>query len=421
MSERASGSPTVDDHPPAASPPRERRAHEVWLVARRELVTRLGTRGFILSTLLLLATLAGSLLLVGPNRTSETTVGLGPATGELGPFLERAVADDGGTLMLRPDVAPATAIDQLRSGELDALVTTTPTGRLEIVVLTRAHPSLETAVRELSEQRVLGSLLTAGGLDPSTVTAAVAAQTPVTRALDPADPEFGGRLGLGLIAAGLILAALIMYGTTLAQGVVEEKGSRVVEILLATIRPWQLMLGKVVGIGITGIAQLGLLVGVGLGVAVATGALSAPPPAEVLGWTAVWFVLGFLLYAVLIAALAATVSRQEDVPAVFQPVVMLLTVPAMAGILLASNDPDGPAFAVLSLFPLFSPILMPMRVALQTVPLWQNTVAVALTLVSVGVAARLAGRIYGNSILRTGSRVGIREALDLKSTSSNDS
>lgn len=231
--------------------------------------------------------------------------------------------------------------------------------------------------------------------------------------LDPAQPVTGPgvRAVAGFGAGTLICLSLTLYGITLAQGVVEEKASRVVELLLATIRPWQLLTGKVIGVGVAAVVQLGVLVGGGLGIAVATGRLGLDGPVlAVAGWSAVWFVLGFGLYATLIAAAGATVSRQEDVGSAVQPVLMVLFAPFVASLHLG-GDPTGPLVEWLSMVPLLSPFLMPIRVAFGPVPLWQSLLAIALTALAVALAARLAGRVYAGSVLRTGGRIRLRQAL----------
>lgn len=237
--------------------------------------------------------------------------------------------------------------------------------------------------------------------------------------VDPAQPiaatEDGVRVVAGLGAGVLICFALVTYGLTLAQGVVEEKSSRVVELLLATVRPWQLLAGKVIGVGVSGLVQLGLLVGGGLGLAVATGRIGVEGSLiGTAGWTLLWFVLGFGLYATLLAAAGATVSRQEDVPSAIQPALMVMFAPFVLSIYLAGDDPTGPLVEWLSLVPLFSPFLIPARVAFGAVPLWQGALAAVLTTGAIALTARLAGRVYSRSVLRTGGRVGVAQALGLR-------
>ena len=187
--------------------------------------------------------------------------------------------------------------------------------------------------------------------------------------------------------------------------------SRVVEILLATIRPLQLLMGKVLGIGAVALLQLALFAVVGFGVAIGLDLVTVTGTAiatAILGL--LWFVLGYLLFALLYAAAAATVSRQEDVNAVTTPINFLV----IGMFVLAQQavfDPTGPLAAVLSWIPPFSTILMPLLVATGETNTVQIVVSVLLALLAIVGAWVLAARIYEQAILRTGARVKLREVL----------
>jgi len=195
--------------------------------------------------------------------------------------------------------------------------------------------------------------------------------------------------------------------------VVEEKSSRIVEILLTTIRPWQLMVGKVLGIGAVGFAQLVVVVVAGVLTGLATDAYTFP--SSIAGgaafWAVTWFLLGYLTYALVFAALGALVSRQEDVGSVTAPAIMFIVLPYLVGISVLPADPTNEFAAVLSLIPLFSPMLMPMRIALGVAPAWEIALSIALSVTLIVVLVWLAGRIYSNAVLRTGSRVRFRDAF----------
>jgi ABC-2 family transporter len=158
------------------------------------------------------------------------------------------------------------------------------------------------------------------GVDPAALDAAVTAAEPVVVAARPEDPAEGLRIGLGAVGAFLLYFSIQTYGAFVAQGVVEEKASRVVELVLATVRPWQLLLGKVLGLGAVGLLQLVVLTGAGLGVAGSAGLLA--PGAGLAGTLVsvlVWYLLGFAMYATIYAALGSLVSRQEDTQSVLTP------------------------------------------------------------------------------------------------------
>jgi len=232
-------------------------------------------------------------------------------------------------------------------------------------------------------------------------------------ALEPAphfDPQ---RLAVGSVAGILIYLALLGTGMSVAQGVVEEKSSRVVELLLATIRPWQLMAGKVLGIGLAGLLQVAVVGVAGVLAGQLTGSLtlSVSASASVIAWLVVWFVLGFTLYSLVFAGLGALVSRQEDLGGATAPATMFLVLGYVVGISVLPSAPDQPLVAAMSLVPAFSPTLMPMRLAMGGVPLWQTLLSLALAVACVPLLVAVTGRLYRNGVVRTGAKVRLREAL----------
>ncbi|MBC3841841.1 ABC transporter permease [Streptacidiphilus sp. 4-A2] len=207
--------------------------------------------------------------------------------------------------------------------------------------------------------------------------------------------------------------SLMLVGQIVAQGVVEEKSSRVVELLLSAIRPWQLLFGKVLGTGLLGLLQMAVPAVLGVGVGIATGSLniSLSDSLGAVAWALLWYVVGFAIYAMVFAALGATVSRQEDVQGLTFPAVAPLIAAWVIGISVVPSDPTSPLVTWLSMLPPFAPVLMPMRVAMGAAPMWQILLALVLALGFAYLLLRFAARIYRNSVLRSGSRVPLREAL----------
>jgi ABC-2 type transport system permease protein len=176
------------------------------------------------------------------------------------------------------------------------------------------------------------------------------------------------------------------------------------------VRPRQLLFGKVVGIGLVGFVQLLLLGAVALVAVAKTQVIDVPN----VGVTAVaggllWFVLGFVFYALIFAAGGSMVSRQEDVGAVTGPITMLIVGTYLVFFWVAAN-PDNALGVALSVIPPFAPILMPARMATGDAQAWQVVLAIGLTLAAIGGMNALAARIYSNSVLRVGSRVKLLEA-----------
>jgi ABC-2 type transport system permease protein len=204
---------------------------------------------------------------------------------------------------------------------------------------------------------------------------------------------------------------LILFGMAVASGVVEEKSSRVVEILLAAIPARALLAGKILGIGALGLMQLVLVAVVGLVTASLSGAVALDSgQIGVLAVVFVWFVLGFLLYAAIYAIAGVIVSRQEDLQSSSTPVTMIL----VAGYLVAFpvlDDPSSTLAVVVSLVPFSSPIIMPVRAVVGEAGAAEIAVSLALLVVSIGLLIPLAARIYEGSVLRMGKPLKVREAL----------
>jgi ABC-2 type transport system permease protein len=221
----------------------------------------------------------------------------------------------------------------------------------------------------------------------------------------------GGFLGyLVAIGFGLVFFISAMtFGSTIAQSVVEEKQTRVVEILLATIPTRVLLAGKILGTTILALGQVALLL------ALAIVALSVTGQSTLLLglgmpfiWFAIFFVFGFILLAALFAATGAMVSRQEDIGSTTTPVTMLVMIPYFVTVFLNDNPL---VVTIMSYVPFSAPIGMPLRLFLGDAQWWEPLLSLAILLATcVGVIA-LGARIYENSLLRLGQRVKLGEAL----------
>jgi ABC-2 type transport system permease protein len=209
----------------------------------------------------------------------------------------------------------------------------------------------------------------------------------------------------------LLYSLIILFGQFVAQGVVEEKSSRVVELLLATMRPWHLLAGKILGLGALGLAQIVLIAVIGVSGALAFDVVDVPGDLlGTVGWVLFWFVLGYALFASLFAVAASLVSRQEDLGSVLTPASLVLIVAFFVAIQ-AAGDPSGTLAVVTSFVPGFSPMVMPVRQAAGEVALWEVAVAVVLMLVAIALVVRLGGRVYSGALLRTSGKTKLKEAL----------
>jgi ABC-2 type transport system permease protein len=174
-----------------------------------------------------------------------------------------------------------------------------------------------------------------------------------------------------------------------------------------------LISGKVVGIGLLGLAQVGAIAGVGLATSIQLHSftISIPTAVGAVIWLIVWFILGFFAYAFALAAASALVSRLEDVQGVTLPVLSFLIVGYIVGITVLPSNPDSLVVRIMSLLPPFAPGLMPIRQAIGSVPLVDTIVSLVLMIATIPLLALLAGRIYRNAVVRTGARVKLRDAL----------
>ena len=386
-------------------------ARTIQLVARRELATRVRSKSFLISTVLIVVLIAVYVLLFSiMGRSSSVKVGLSGQSTGIATQLRTATSALGKQVETSSVGDQTEGEQQLLSGKLDVLVL----GALDaptVVVKSTMDPTVLAALNSLVRQQAIQGVLAQNGLKPTVLDAAENVSVR-PKALQPEDPEQGQRTALAYIVGFVLFFSIQTFGVSVAQGVVEEKSSRVVEILLATIRPWQLLVGKVIGIGVAGLLQVVVIAVVGLGLARSSGALTLPDFAVGSIFSALgWYLLGFFLFATLLAAAGSLVSRQEELQSVITPVTLLPVLGFVIGLNLMVSEPNNVTSTVLSLIPLFTPTLMPGRIALGIAPTWQVVLGVLLMLAAIALFSWLGGRIYANAVLRTGARVRLRDAL----------
>jgi ABC-2 type transport system permease protein len=241
---------------------------------------------------------------------------------------------------------------------------------------------------------------------------------------------------IGYVMAFVIYGAVLIYGQYVMQGVIEEKSNRVVEVVVSSVRPFELLMGKVLGIGAMGLAQmivwavlvLGGFAAAGpvlallfdpsdLGVAPgasqqammdAAGVTVPSLPLDLVAWFILFFLGGFLLYAALFAAVGSAVEQQQDAQSLLIPVMFPLILPILFLVFIIES-PNATASVVMSMIPFFSPILMVLRAAVTTVPVWEIATAFVLLVGTFIGMIGLAGRIYRVGILSYGKTPGFRE------------
>jgi ABC-2 type transport system permease protein len=225
-----------------------------------------------------------------------------------------------------------------------------------------------------------------------------------------------GRVTLAFTLVMLIYLTVLIYGVTVMRGVMEEKQSRIIEVLLASVKPFDLMLGKVIGIGLVGLTQYVVWATFGI----ALSALPAATASAISGFSMpkisvslmilfiVYYLLGYFLYATLYAMVGAIVSNEDDGQQVQWPISMTFAMSLVVATLVMEN-PNGRATVILSLIPFFGPSLMFLRIALGAAPAWQIALSIALLVGTIIATVWIAAKIYRVGVLMYGKRPTIPE------------
>ncbi|MBH0009524.1 ABC transporter permease [Salinibacterium sp. SWN1162] len=353
-------------------------SQSVALVAEREILARLRSKSFLITTGILFLLVLGGVIAGGIFSKSLTTIPVAVVTSV------SAVVENINGLDVTVVDDRREAEELVINGTVDAAIVPAPDG-------SRVPVSI------IADTEAPASLVQVFSITPDVVM------------LNPSEAS-GSLTYLIAIGFGMIFFISGMtFGPMIAQSVVEEKQTRIVEILMSAVPVSALMAGKVIGNSILAFAQIIAIAGlavIGLWITGQTdllSLLSAP-----LLWFVGFFIIGFVLLAALFAAVGAMVSRQEDLGSAMTPVTMLIMLPYFA-IIFFNDNPV--ALAVMSYIPFSAPVGMPMRLFIGTAEWWEPLVALALLLITALLAVLLGSRIYNNSLLKVGSRVRWAEAI----------
>ena len=384
----------------------------IKLTARRELVERTRRdRSFLISTLVTLAILFAIIFvprLFGSDDPKEFDVGLvGQTSAPLGDALAAQGQAVGVQIRLqRPATAPE-AEAAVRDGTLDLAVID---GR-ELVAEAEADEQLNVLVQSASRIVRAQETLRGAGVGQGEIQSALAPPPLPVRSLEPVDENARSKRTIATVAVFLLYGQLIGYCFAVAMGVVEEKSTRVVEVLLAAVRPVQLLAGKIIGIGLVGLLQLAVVGVVGLAVATASNTISLPPDAAgTIGSVLLWFLLGYAFYSSLFAVAGAIVSRQEELQNTATPLNLLMIASFFIAFSSSVGGGDTTLSKVSSFLPPVAPLVMPLRIAGGDATMWEVALSLGIMLASIVAVVLLAARLYEGAILRTGARVKLRDA-----------
>lgn len=354
-------------------------AQTVWLIAEREITTRLRSKAFIISTLIMLLLVFGAVLFSGFSSQSglfDSTPKVAAVTG-----VSTELAADHIEVTEVADRAAGVAL--VESGEVDAALV--PGGESPL------------GITLIGKESVSSSIIQLFSASPD-----VEILHPVTE-----NPLLAMLIGLGF---GIVwMMSAMTFGQQIAQSVVEEKQTRIVEILLANVKPDQLLAGKIIGNSILALGTVFLVIGAAAVGMLATGQdLLLGELGNALLWFGILFIFGFVLVAALYGALGSLVSRQEEVATVTSPLMFIIMIPYILVVMFFDNPG---VLQIMSYVPFSAPVGMPMRLYLGTAEWWEPLVALALLIVTIAVVIWIGARIYAGSIMRTGARVKLTEAL----------
>ena len=384
----------------------------MWrIVALREILVKLRDKAFIISTVSTLALVIGGIALStwlgGRADTKQIAV-----TSDAGAALAQGVGQQQHAANDKKNVEIKRAADvtagerMLRDGDADALLTQGSDGRWQIVVKQGGDMELTSAVTQTLTMQAMAQTATRAG---TTMDQVMAQASVDQRALVGDEHRQTMGFVLGAAFSVLFMMSAMTYGMQIAQSVVEEKQSRIVEILLSTVTPRVIMAGKVIGNSILALIQVAAILAAAAIALAATGQgalFSLIGPGFI--WFLVLFVFGFVLIATLYAGASAMVSRQEEVGSVTTPLMMLMLIPYMLVILFNSN---ALLMTILSYIPFSATIAMPLRVVLGQAEWWEPILALVILIATSAVSIMIGARIYENSILRIGGRVKLSDAL----------
>lgn len=388
----------------------------IRLVAGREIHDRLhGRLIYVLTaftaTITVAAIVIPSLVRRPPKPTHVALVGQGAQA--LAPLLRSSATGAGLRLDLQPYPAGTNLESQLKSGALATAVSVD--GEVVAQVKENLDATLQALLQSAAQRQHLAMVTEAAGMSPSTLATALAPVPFKTKVLVPPLPQSSTR-NTAAIATGIFLyITLLTYGGAVAGGVAQEKTTRTAEVLLSTLRPDELLAGKVLGIGTIGLAQTAVTIIAGLiANTVVQEAHVSSIIWQLLPGILIWFLIGFAMYSFAFGAAGSLVARQEDAQLVGAPFSVIL-VGSYLLIFTMLADPGAGWIKIVSLLPPLAPVIMPARLAIGHVTLWEQALAAALCLLTTFGIARLGGRVYRSALMHAGPRLSWRAALRLNS------
>ena len=414
---------------------------KIWLIVKREYITRVRTKAFILGTLALpllsVSVLVISIFLSGGVSENAVRIVILDEVGGLGGAVEKVLMRNTTTAHPEPEVAqivehPSAQQEmffeaQVVTGEIDGILVL-PKGLMAGTASAKFHArrmpalALMGPIERAVSDAVIGLRLNAEGRSSGAMRnvfrpAHVQLVNPSSRKKEDGSSETN--FAIAIIAGMVLYMTLIVYGMSTMHSVMEEKSTRMIEILVSSIRPFDLLAGKILSVGAVALTQYlvwAVTVGVLFASAASVAALvrpGAPVPGislspGLLVYLVIFFLAGYFLYSALYAAAGAIVSTDEEARQAQMPLTLLILCSFMLFNVIL-NNPNSTLSVVLSMTPFLSPILMTLRVAMETPPLWQIVLALAFSIATTIYVIRISAKIYRVGILMYGKRPSIKE------------
>ena len=405
---------------------------DTLVVARRELDERVKSKWFVVVTLLgplFMVALVVVPALIAVKGTSGARVEIVDHTGKLGAPIAQGLAAVDWDVKVVPATTPEqTELDRIRDGAINGFLVIPADALDRGQILYRGDNASSQAAAGILKF-VVTQVVQRQRADDLQLTKEQADRmlAEVNFVPQHSTGEAEGSSGMGAFFIAYILAFILymvitLYGVNVMRSVVQEKTSRVMEFLVAVVKPRSLMAGKILGVGGAALIQLTVWLGIGaaalayrsellglFGVSGAGVALPALALAEI-SVVLAYFVLGFFFYAAMYAAVGAMVSSEQDTQQVQMPVTMLLVIGVMC-LQVVSNDPRGDLSVAMTMIPMWSPMLMPMRYVLGGATAVDLALSLGILLVSTLLVVRGAGKIYRVGVLLYGKRPSVRELV----------
>lgn len=408
--------------PDGTSSPTPRRARrqgsvnrfgDVGIVAGREIRERVRGRIFRVGTLFILVAVGAAIVIPtlhsGSSGPTKQTVGVvGPLSPRLEQVVKLAATQSTDAVKIVEESSLAAAKRALRSNKIDVAILNGKKVLLNLPAASSKSPADPTLVAYVAEYLGVERAYRLADLTPAQVAAVNASKAvPVTTLASGAGSTVKTPTVIGIV---LLFVMLTQYCTWILIGVMQEKSSRVVEVLLATVRPIQLLGGKVLGIGLVALGQAALIVAFALGLSAAVGSnlLHGAAPLALLT-ELLWLVLGYAFYCWVYAAAGSMAERQDQVQTLAFPLSIPILLGYIFSITVASSGDVDVYFKVLAYLPPTAPFCMSVLVGLSDVTWWEFLASVLLSLAGTVATALFAARVYRRAVLRTGGRVHLRE------------